>query len=84
MGGIEGRDDEENCDDIAPLSLYLVLSAENMPRGPRPNPEPRSKPRRCCRAATEGVITLTGGRDICLLVEEILVVRKSGSGAASG
>lgn len=79
MGGIASIDaDEENGDDMEPLSLYLVLSVENVPTGPRPNPEPKSNPSRCCSAATEGVITVTGDIDDCLLGAEILVVRKSG------
>lgn len=48
IGGIASIDeDEENGEEIEPLSLYLVLSVENVPTGPRPNPEPKSKPSRC-------------------------------------
>lgn len=79
MGGIVRIDDDEEKEEgVEPLSLYLVLSVENVPTGPRPKPEPKSKPKRCWRAATDGVITVTGEIDDCLLGAEILAVRKSG------
>lgn len=80
MGGIASIDEEEENGfaEMEPLSLYRVLSVEKVPTGPSPNPEPKSNPNRCCSAATEGVITVTGDIDDCLLGAEILVVRKSG------
>lgn len=55
-----------------------------MPTGPNPNPEPKSSPRRCCKAATDGVITVTGAMDDDCLGAVILVVRKSGMDALGG